>query len=161
MRFNPWGWTSLRLQEMMEGAHEREHPRPKPAPIPEGKTAHHKGYRILPASGGWMVPELEAESRFDSVKDAKRFIGAQEKGRRNPDLTRFRTDESKLLHYIVTVDGRAVFQTDDRREAELRGERYLLEGLDAAVWRLSKPSPSYLKSAEYRKVSLQRRPHAA
>lgn len=79
MRFNPWGWTSLRLQEMMEGAHEREHPRPKPAPVPEGKTAHHKGYRILPAAGGWMVPELEPESRFDTVRDAKRFIDAQAK----------------------------------------------------------------------------------
>lgn len=79
-RRNPWGWSTFGLQETMERA---EHPRSRPAPVPEGKRVEYRGYRILPGAGGWMIPELEPESRFDSVKDAKRFIQAQEKWKRN------------------------------------------------------------------------------
>lgn len=98
---NPWGWSTLRLQEMMEGAHEREHPRPRSEPVPPGKAAHYKGYRILPAAGGWMVPELEAESRFDTVKDAQRFIAAQEKGKPNPKRNRLPADRDLALRFAA------------------------------------------------------------
>jgi hypothetical protein len=47
------------------------------------KTHAHKGYKIVEDFGEFTVPQLDT-SRFESLKEAKRFIDAQKKGNRGP-----------------------------------------------------------------------------
>lgn len=48
-------------------------------------TATHKGYKIYKQpTGEFVVPKLDAESRFDTKKDAVKFIDSWKKARPNP-----------------------------------------------------------------------------
>ena len=50
----------------------------------EDKPVKYKGHRIVPVGGGeWTIPDVDRESRFESLAEAKRFVMANPKRRRN------------------------------------------------------------------------------
>jgi hypothetical protein len=62
----------------------------------------HKGYKIYKEpTGGFAVPKLDAESRFDTKKDAEKFIDSWKKVRPNPGREYRYPDEARLMNSIA------------------------------------------------------------
>lgn len=96
--------------------------------------------------------------RQQSPGKYKEFRTVVPGARRNPypeelgGITRFSPGEAggRLLRFIVTVDDKVVFQSNDHHEAQLKQDMRRMNGEDAVLWHRGKSGPSYLKSFEYR-----------
>ena len=91
----------------------------------EDKPVKYKGHRIVPVGGGeWAIPDVDRESRFESLAEAKRFVMANPKRRRNSgpvestvsDITR--TGKS-MGRYLDSQLGRFVNPAIDRVQPTL------------------------------------------
>lgn len=88
---------------------------------------NYKGHQIVSIGGEFEVPSVDPESRFDSVKEAKRFIDEWSK---NPGLPVYTVPMSQS-HRVVQYGRGLVKLEAARREAKKIGSRFIVKVEDS------------------------------